>query len=68
MDTEFEKQLVKALELISITANQAWWHNQGQHCGADLDMKNCSDCFAFEQCQRNEKLIKLFEDLPPAVG
>ncbi len=68
MDTEFEKQLVQALELISITANHAWWHDKGKHCGSDFNPITCEPCFAFEQCKRNEKLIELFKAFQSAVG
>lgn len=68
MDKASEKLLVKALELISITANEAWWHDRGQHCGNDYNVKSCQPCFAFDQCTRNESLIRIFSMLIPAGG
>lgn len=67
MDTKFEKLLVQALALISATANQAWWHDKGEHCGSDFQPITCQRCFAYEQCKRNEKLIELFKSLQTAV-
>lgn len=68
MDTQFKKQVVDALDIISQTANQAWWHGKSPHCGSDFKPDYCVDCFAFEQCKRNEKLINLFKQLIPAGG
>ena len=68
MDTEFEKLLVQALELISTTANEAWWSHHSSHCGADFHPITCEPCYAYEQCKRNEKLIALFKEFQAAVG
>lgn len=55
--------IASALELISQTANEAWWKGCGEHCGANFNAVTCEPCFAFEQCKRNEKLIPIFEKL-----
>jgi len=63
MQKSDEKLLIKALELISVTANQAWWGTR-QHCGSYFHPESgCMDCFAFEQCARNEALIGIFSVL-----
>lgn len=67
MDTELAKLLVQSLELLSTTANEAWWAHHSSHCGSDFNPQTCQPCFAYEQCKRNEKLISLFIQLQRAV-
>ena len=67
MDLKLAQLIEQMLSLISITANQAWWEHHGEHCGSDFNIATCENCFAFEQCKRNETLVGLFKALQWAV-
>jgi len=67
MNKQLLTTIITTLELVQLTATQAWWHGRSEHCGSDFNCITCEPCFAFEQCQRHTELVILFAELERAV-
>ncbi len=58
----YEHHLFKAVEALSVIANQAYWKDR-KDCGSDFHADTCGECQHFVVCQTNLSLKQALDTL-----